>query len=93
MMRWEPGARERLQAAATDLCISRGYERTTAADIAQAVGMSERTFFRRLADKREVLFSGQELLEQAFLDGVAAAAPDASPIGMGELVATVTGAE
>ena len=84
MVRWEPGTRERLQAAAMDLYISRGYERTTAADIAQAVGLTERTFFRHFADKREVLFSGQELLEQAFLDGVAAAEPDASPLGIVE---------
>ena len=84
MVRWEPGARERLQAAAMDLYVSRGFERTTAADIAQAVGLTERTFFRHFADKREVLFSGQELLEQAFLDGVAAAAPDASPLQMVE---------
>ncbi|MFH9127805.1 TetR/AcrR family transcriptional regulator [Streptomyces griseoaurantiacus] len=79
MVRWEPGTRERLQAAAMDLYTSRGYERTTAADIAQAVGLTERTFFRHFADKREVLFGGQELLEKALLDGVAAAAPDASP--------------
>jgi AcrR family transcriptional regulator len=84
MVRWEPGARERLQTAAMDLYVSRGFERTTAADIAQAVGLTERTFFRHFADKREVLFSGQELLEQAFLDGVAAAAPDASPLEMVE---------
>ncbi|MEY9836355.1 TetR family transcriptional regulator [Streptacidiphilus sp. EB103A] len=80
MVRWEPGTRERLQAAAMDLYITRGFERTTAADIAQAVGLTERTFFRHFADKREVLFSGQELLEQAFLDGLAVAAPDTSPL-------------
>ena len=80
MVRWEPGARERLQAAAMDLYISRGFEKTTAADIAQAVGLTERTFFRHFADKREVLFGGQELLEQAFLDGVAAAPQGAAPL-------------
>jgi AcrR family transcriptional regulator len=69
-----------LQAAAMDLYISRGFDRTTVADIAEAVGLTERTFFRYFADKREVLFGGQELLEQAFLDGVAAAAPHASPL-------------
>jgi AcrR family transcriptional regulator len=84
MARWEPGARERLQAAAMDLYLSRGYDRTTTADIARAVGLTERTFFRHFADKREVLFSGQELLEQAFLDGVTAAVPDASPLEMVE---------
>ena len=34
----------------------------TAADIAASVGLTERTFFRHFADKREVIFSGQELL-------------------------------
>ncbi|MFE4643296.1 TetR family transcriptional regulator [Streptomyces sp. NPDC056730] len=63
-----------------DLYISRGFDRTTTADIAQAVGLTERTFFRHFTDKREVLLGGQELLERAFLDGVAAAAPDASPL-------------
>jgi AcrR family transcriptional regulator len=82
MVRWEPGARERLRAAAMDLYVSRGFERTTAADIAQAVGLTERTFFRHFADKREVLFDGQDVLQQAFLDGVAAAAPGASPFEM-----------
>src|SRR5689334_17156297 len=82
MVRWEPGARERLRAAAMELYISRGYEKTTAADIAQAVGLTERTFFRHFADKREVLFSGQEMLEQAFLDGVAAAPPGAAPLDL-----------
>jgi AcrR family transcriptional regulator len=84
MVRWEPGTRDRLQTAATDLYVSRGYDRTTAADIAQAAGVTERTFFRHFADKREVLFGGQELLEQAFVEGVAAAAPDASPLEMVE---------
>ena len=82
MARWEPGTRERLQAAAMDLYLSRGFEGTTAADIAQAVGLTERTFFRHFADKREVLFGGQELLVQAFQDGVAAAGPHASPLEM-----------
>lgn len=80
MVRWEPGARERLQAAAMDLYVSRGFEKTTAADIAEAVGLTERTFFRHFADKREVLFGGQELLERAFLDGVAAAPQGAAPL-------------
>jgi AcrR family transcriptional regulator len=30
MMRWEPGARERLQAAALELLATRGFEQTTA---------------------------------------------------------------
>jgi AcrR family transcriptional regulator len=85
MVRWEPGAPERLQKAALELFATRGYEQTTAAEIAQSVGLTERTFFRHFSDKREALFHGQQLLVQAFLAGVAAAPADASPI---EIVAS-----
>jgi AcrR family transcriptional regulator len=80
MARWEPGTAERLQKAALELFATRGYEQTTAAEIAQSVGLTERTFFRHFSDKREVLFQGQELLVQAFVDGIAAAREDASPL-------------
>lgn len=80
MVRWEPGAQERLQAAALELYAARGFEQTTAADVAQSVGLTERTFFRYFADKREVLFAGQEHFQQIFLDGVAAAPDDAAPL-------------
>jgi AcrR family transcriptional regulator len=80
MARWEPGAAERLQQAALELFATRGFEQTTATEIAQSVGLTERTFFRHFSDKREVLFHGQQLFVQAFLDGVDAAPPDAPPI-------------
>ena len=80
MARWEPGARERLQAAALELFATRGYEQTTAAEIAESVGLTERTFFRHFSDKREVLFYGQEQFLQVFIDGVQAAPPDAAPL-------------
>ncbi|SFW70610.1 TetR family transcriptional regulator [Amycolatopsis australiensis] len=80
MVRWEPGTAERLQKAALELFATRGFEQTTAAEIAQAVGLTERTFFRHFSDKREVLFHGQQQLEQAFLDGVAAAPAEATPL-------------
>lgn len=82
MVRWEPGARDRLQTAAMDLFVKRGFEKTTAADIAAAVGLTERTFFRHFSDKREVIFGGQEVLENALVEGVAAAPRDASPLEM-----------
>jgi AcrR family transcriptional regulator len=78
MVRWEPGAQERLAAAALELYSSRGFEQTTAADVAQAVGLTERTFFRYFADKREVLFAGQDHFQQLFVENVAAAPPGAS---------------
>src|SRR3954451_19107749 len=80
MVRWEPGARERLQAAALELFATQGFEQTTTAEIAQAVGLTERTFFRHFTDKREVLFIGQDLFQQVFLDGVNAAPPEATPL-------------
>jgi AcrR family transcriptional regulator len=79
MARWNPGARERLQAAALELFATQGFEQTTAAEIAQSVGLTERTFFRHFSDKREVLFYGGQEFLQAFTDGVNAAPPDASP--------------
>jgi AcrR family transcriptional regulator len=85
MVRWEPGTPERLQKAALELFATRGYEQTTATEIAQSVGLTERTFFRHFSDKREVLFYGQKQFAQAFLTGVTAAPPDASPI---EIVAS-----
>src|SRR5690625_1629839 len=79
MARWKPGAKDRLQEAALTLFAANGFEQTTAAEIAQAVGLTERTFFRHFSDKREVLFYGQASFEQAFLDGMAAAPPQAPP--------------
>jgi AcrR family transcriptional regulator len=84
MVRWEPGTRERLQAAALELFATRGFEQVTAAEIAQAVGLTERTFFRNFGDKREVLFHGQDQFLQVFVDGVKAAPEDAAPL---ELIA------
>ena len=78
MARWEPGTVERLQRAALELYAERGFEETTAAEIAQSVGLTERTFFRHFSDKREVLFHGQQALVQALLDGVDAAPADAA---------------
>jgi AcrR family transcriptional regulator len=65
---------------AFELFAARGFEQTTAAEIAQSVGLTERTFFRHFSDKREVLFYGQQQFLQAFTDGVEAAPPDASPL-------------
>lgn len=84
MVRWQPGTSARLQSAAFELFASRGYEQTTAAEIARSVGLTERTFFRHFSDKREVLFSGQQQLTEAFLGGIAAAPEGATPM---ELVA------
>ncbi len=80
MARWEPGTAEKLQDAALELFAARGYEQTTATEIAQAVGLTERTFFRHFSDKREVLFGGQQSLIDAFLAGLDGAPATATPI-------------
>jgi AcrR family transcriptional regulator len=79
--RWEPNAQERLVQAAMELYAERGFGETTAAEIAARAGLTERTFFRYFADKREVLFSGSEAFEKVLVDGVAAAPPSAPPLG------------
>jgi AcrR family transcriptional regulator len=76
--RWAPNARERLEAAALDLFVESGYEETTVAQIAERAGLNRATFFRHFADKREVLFGGEDVLAGLFADGIRAAAPDAA---------------
>ena len=76
--RWAPDARERLETAALDLFAENGYEETTVAQIADRAGLNRATFFRHFADKREVLFGGEDVLAGLFADGIRAAAPDAT---------------
>ena len=77
MGRWAPGAPERLRAAAMELFAERGFDAVTVAEIAARAGVTERTFFRYFADKREVLFAGQEQLQASFTDPIASAPADA----------------
>jgi AcrR family transcriptional regulator len=67
MSRWSPNARGRLEQAAYELFLDRGYDQITVADIAQRAGLTERTFFRHYADKREVLFGGATMLQDELL--------------------------
>jgi AcrR family transcriptional regulator len=57
--RWEPDPRGRLLDAALALFGEQGYDRTTAAQIAERAGLTKATLFRLFADKREILFQGQ----------------------------------
>ncbi|MEO5535824.1 MAG: TetR family transcriptional regulator [Pseudolysinimonas sp.] len=79
MVRWEADGRERLAKAALELYSKQGFDETTVAEIAQSAGLTERTFFRHFADKREALFGGQDQFVQGFIDGVALAPHSASP--------------
>ncbi|XVS67156.1 TetR/AcrR family transcriptional regulator [Actinosynnema sp. CA-299493] len=80
MSRWEPDARGRMIRAAMDLFAERGFEQTTAGDIAERAGVTERTFFRHFADKREVLFDGAQVMEQVASTAILAAPPSAEPL-------------
>lgn len=78
MSRWAPNARERLENAALDLFTENGYEETTVGQIADRAGMNRATFFRHFADKREVLFGGEDVLAGLFADAIRAAPPGAT---------------
>src|SRR5215469_2145861 len=78
MARWEPNARERLERAALDLFAEQGYDATTVAGIADRAGLTKSTFFRHFADKREVLFGGQDMLAGMFRDAIRTAPPSAA---------------
>ena len=80
MSRWEPNARGRLEQAALELYIERGFEQTTVAEIAKRAGLTERTFFRHFADKREVLFSGAGTLQDLLVSAVTDAPDSTAPI-------------
>ncbi len=80
MVRWKPDSRGRLQQAALALYGERGFENTTVAEIAERAGLTERTFFRHFADKREVLFAGGEVLQDAVVSAVADAPDSLAPI-------------
>ena len=54
--------RRRLQQAALELFAEHGYGATSVAAIAARAGLTERTFFRHFADKREVLFADGDVL-------------------------------
>jgi AcrR family transcriptional regulator len=80
MARWEPDSRGRLERAALALFGERGFENTTVAEIAARAGLTERTFFRYFADKREVLFGGAGALRELLVRTVDAAPATAEPL-------------
>jgi len=82
MGRWEPDARGRLAKSAMELYAEQGFDQTTVAEIAERAGLTERTFFRYFADKREVLFWGQDRLRELYVRTIEAAPEAALPIDM-----------
>jgi AcrR family transcriptional regulator len=75
-------ARRRLQQAALELFRERGFDQTTTAEIAALAGVNERTYFRHFADKREVLFDGEDDLRASLMQAVAEAPDGLQPFEM-----------
>ncbi|MFG2980110.1 TetR/AcrR family transcriptional regulator [Streptomyces sp. NPDC048258] len=71
--------RDALLRAALLLFISQGYERTTVDEITDAVNVSQRTFFRYFANKEEVAFAVQDLVESHFFAELQARPPAEGP--------------
>jgi AcrR family transcriptional regulator len=80
MARWEGNTLGRLERAALDLFSEQGYDRTTVAQIARRANLTERSFYRWFADKREVLFGGGDELTERLVSEI-----DAVPAGTGAL--------
>src|ERR1700754_3710273 len=80
MARWEPDSQGKLRKTALALYAERGFEQTTVAEIAARAGLTERTFFRHFADKREVLFGGSALLQERIVAGVTEAPAQDGPL-------------
>ena len=80
MVRWQPDSRGRLEQAALALYAENGFENTTVAEIAARAGLTERTFFRHFADKREVLFWGASALQDLLVNAVTGAPKEAAPL-------------
>lgn len=79
MPRSRDNVRRRMQEAALELFLEKGYDGTTAAEIAARAGVTERTFFRHFPDKREVLFDEAEL-HARLGDGIARAPAELGPL-------------
>jgi len=72
--------REALLRTALELFTTRGYEDTTVDDIAGAVDVSQRTFFRYFAGKEEAALALQEMTETHFLRAVRDRPPQEAPM-------------
>jgi AcrR family transcriptional regulator len=72
--------RDRLQQAALELFIEHGFDQTTTERIAARAGVTERTYFRHFADKREVLFDGEAELREELTRALSTVPADVEPL-------------
>jgi AcrR family transcriptional regulator len=72
--------RDALLRAALELFATRGYDETTVDDIAAAVDVSQRTFFRYFAGKEETAFFVPRLAEALVVQALQVRPPDEAPL-------------
>jgi AcrR family transcriptional regulator len=72
--------RDALLRAALELFTTQGYEHTTVDEIADAVEVSQRTFFRYFAGKEDAAFAAQDIAEAHFVRAVRARPPHEAPM-------------
>ncbi|OZM81284.1 TetR family transcriptional regulator [Pseudonocardia sp. MH-G8] len=65
--------------AAVALFAERGFDETTVEDIARAVGMTKRSFFRYFPTKEDAVFAGTEVLVERVVDDLRARPADEPP--------------
>lgn len=71
--------RDALIRTAIELFVAKGYEQTTVDEIAEAVDVSQRTFFRYFANKEEAALALEETVESDFVAAVAGRPADEPP--------------
>ncbi|MFF4754063.1 TetR/AcrR family transcriptional regulator [Streptomyces sp. NPDC002514] len=72
--------RDALLHVALDLFTAQGYEQTTVDEIADAVEVSQRTFFRYFPGKEEAAFAVQAMAEAHFIQAVRERPPHEPPL-------------
>ncbi|MFF8604867.1 TetR/AcrR family transcriptional regulator [Streptomyces sp. NPDC015346] len=72
--------RDALLRVALELFTTQGYERTTVDEIADAVEVSQRTFFRYFSSKEETAFAVQQMVEERFVRALAERPAEEGPL-------------
>lgn len=80
MPRSGEASRQRLLRAALELFIEHGFDQTPVEAIAARAGVTERTFYRHFADKREMFFDGESELRDLLVRAVAATPHGMKPL-------------
>ncbi|MEU9864288.1 TetR family transcriptional regulator [Streptomyces sp. NPDC047971] len=72
--------RDALLRVALELFTTQGYEQTTVDEIADAVEVSQRTFFRYFSSKEEAAFAVQQMVEERFVRALAERPAEEGPL-------------